>query len=244
MTNVLAHIELSPSGEPRSGAASLIAGAARLGTPIAVVATLPGQHADLEAQLGELGASHIYIAESDAVGAVLIGPELEALSAAAAALQPTAILIPKSIDGREIAARLAVRLGGGLLSDALDVRADGARVIASHSVFGGAYNVESSVDDGLAIVTLRQRAFEGHAPAVKATVTIAQVDVDASKFAAIDTAHELGGIITSRTQWRDQGRLRRPRPRIRGELRPDRKVGRCTGCGRGWRPGQPSTRDM
>ncbi len=42
MSNVLAFIEVSSKGEIRNTAAMLIAAAARLGTPVAVIAATPG----------------------------------------------------------------------------------------------------------------------------------------------------------------------------------------------------------
>ena len=158
MSNVLTLIELSGTGAIRNTAAALIAAAAKLGTPVAVVAAKPGAGAALAAELGTLGAAQVYVAESDQVGTLLVAPEVEALVAAHAALDPAAILLAHSVEGRDVAARLAVRIGGGLLVDAVDVRADAGRIVATHSVFGGAYTVEAAVEGGTPIVTVRPGA--------------------------------------------------------------------------------------
>src|ERR1700710_94994 len=100
MSNVLVLIELSSAGEVRSTAPELIAAAARLGTPIAVVAAKPGAGSDLAKKLGDLGAAQVYVGESDQVGTALIAPQLEALASAAAALDPTAIVVAGSNEGR------------------------------------------------------------------------------------------------------------------------------------------------
>ena len=56
MSNVLALIELTPAGALASGAASTLAAAAKVGTPIAVVVAKPGVAQAAAAELGALGA--------------------------------------------------------------------------------------------------------------------------------------------------------------------------------------------
>ena len=58
---------------------------------------------------------------------------------------PAAVLIASTAEGKEIAGRLAVRTGSGVLTDAVAVDAD---LVASQSVFGGSTVVRSSVTHG------------------------------------------------------------------------------------------------
>jgi electron transfer flavoprotein alpha subunit len=190
MSNVLAFIELSTEGEIRNTAAVLIEAAARLGTPVAVVAAAPGVAAGLIDELGALGAEQVFVAETDRAGSLLVTPQLEAVAAAVAALEPDGILFANSIESREVAARLAVRIRGGLVVDAIGLRSDDGRIVATHSVFGGSYTVESSVEDGPMIVTLRQSAVE-EPPAAKApTVSTVTIVVNEGSSAVIDEVHD------------------------------------------------------
>lgn len=202
MSNILALIELSSTGEIRGTAPSLIAAAARLGTPVAVAAVAQGGGAELVDALGALGAEQVYLAESDQVGKLLVGPQLEAMAAANAALEPAAILVTNSVEGRDVAARLAVRIRGGLAVDAVDLRSDAGKIIATHSIFGGAYTVESAVEGGPAIVTLRPGAIQERAAATTATVTTVQVTVDTGTSAVIDVITDAVGS-SSRPELRD-----------------------------------------
>ena len=186
MSNVIALIELTPAGEVSSSASGLLLAASQLGTPVAVVAAKPGAGAALAEKLGALGAAQVFAGESEQVGTALVAPQLEALSAAVAALSPTAVLVSNSIESRDVAARLAVRTGGALAVDAVGVRADGDKVVATHSVFGGSYTVESAVEGGLPIITVRQGAIDGAADAAAGTVTVEAVSVDAAKAGVID----------------------------------------------------------
>ncbi|WP_349903691.1 electron transfer flavoprotein subunit alpha/FixB family protein [Parafrigoribacterium humi] len=202
MSNILTLIELSGTGAIRNTAPALLAAAAKLGTPVAVVATRPGAGVPLAAELGELGAAQVYVAESDQVGSLLVAPEVEALASAAVALEPAAILLAHSVEGRDVAARLAVRIGGGLLVDAVDVRADADKIVATHSVFGGAYTVEAAVEGGTPVITVRSGAIQERAGSAAGTVTTAAIEADPGAAAVIDAVHD-AVVSSSRPELRD-----------------------------------------
>ena len=201
MPNILALIEVSNVGEIRSTAPSLLAAAARLGTAVAVVAATPGAGNALVDELGALGAAQVYIAESDHVDVLLVTPQLEALVAAHEALEPAGILIANTVEGRDVAARLAVRIHGGLVIDAVDLRSDVGKIVATHSVFGGAYTVESTVEGGPAIVTVRPGAIQERASAATPTTTTAPVTVDEGASAVIDLVID-AALTSSRPELR------------------------------------------
>jgi len=97
--------------------------------------------------------------------------DLAGRSAAAAAViadraraeEPSAIVIPHTLEGRELAGRLAARLGSPVLVDAVGLSTDGGRVVAEHSVFGGSFTTTASAEGDTAvptIVTVREAALE------------------------------------------------------------------------------------
>ncbi|MEV8182290.1 electron transfer flavoprotein subunit alpha/FixB family protein [Specibacter sp. NPDC078692] len=161
MANILTLIELTHAGAVAASAKGLLAAAASLGTPVAVVASDKELSPETTVQLGQAGAAVIHLGVSDQAASVLTGPAVEALEVAVAAYAPAAVLVSNSVDGREVAARLAVRVGGAMLNDVVSVRSDGDRIVAGHSIFGGAYDVESAVEGGLPIITVRQGAIDG-----------------------------------------------------------------------------------
>ncbi len=186
MSNTLVLIGTDSTGSARTSAAGLIAAAAGLGTPVAVAVVTPGAGLALAAQLGALGAAQVYLAETDATGSLLVGPQLEALAAASAALNPTAILVENSLEGRDVAGRIAVRLGAALFVDAVDVTAAGGAVTTTHSVFGGAYTVQSTTPGSIAVVTIRTGAIDARADATSPEVTRVPVSVPEATSATID----------------------------------------------------------
>ena len=61
---------------------------------------------------------------------------------------PAAVLIPSNADGKEIAARLAIKTGSGMITDAVDVRAGDDGIETTQSVFAGNYTVTATVTTG------------------------------------------------------------------------------------------------
>ena len=87
----------------------------------------------------------------------LITPFVDVLANLVESATPAAVLIPATADGKEIAGRLAARIGTGVLSDVVDVKADGTGV---HSIFGGAFTVEAKVTADVPVITVRPGAIE------------------------------------------------------------------------------------
>ncbi|MFQ4149682.1 electron transfer flavoprotein subunit alpha/FixB family protein [Arthrobacter sp. LAPM80] len=171
MKNVVTLIETTASGALSNTTAGLLGAAAKIGSPVAVVAVAPGRGAELVEQLGAWGAATVFLAESQSVGQLLVAPDLAALTAAAQALNPVAVVAANSVAGRDAAARFAARTGAGLLADIVDVRREGETIIGTHSVLGGDYTVEATVTAGVAVLTVRQGAIEDKAPAATPAVT-------------------------------------------------------------------------
>ena len=172
MSKIAVFIELTPAGEPTSSAGMLLSAASRLGTPVAVVAARPGAEAGLAATLGSMGATHVFVGISEMVGKALVSPQVAALSAAIASIAPTAVIASHSAEGREVAARVAARVGGALLVDVVDVGIGvGESPLVVHSVFGGSYVVNATVQGGLPVITVRSGAIDTRLEATVASVT-------------------------------------------------------------------------
>ena len=169
----------------------LLTAAARLGSPAAVVIGKPGTAESLAGELGALGAATVYAAESDEAAGFLVTPAVAGLAAAAAAADaPAASLLAATVEGREVAGRLAVRLESGLLADAVDVTAEDGVVVATQSVFGGAYTVRYRVAVGTPIISIRPGSIES-VPASAATpqVVPVQVSIDPAISAVVVADH-------------------------------------------------------
>ena len=136
-------VDVSPSGVLRSSAAELI-GAATAWHADGIAIAAPGSAERLGAELAGPRRRPRDDRRIRRAARGMVLPAVDALSAASAALSPEAVLIANSIQGRDAAARFAVRTGAALAADAVGVSRDEEGVVAHHSVYGGAYSVESA----------------------------------------------------------------------------------------------------
>ncbi|MCV7205833.1 electron transfer flavoprotein subunit alpha [Mycolicibacterium peregrinum] len=160
MAEVLVLAEHS-EGALKKVSAELITAARALGEPAAVVVGKPGTAAPLVDGLKAAGAAKIYVAESDDAESYLVTPVVDVLAGLAESAAPAGVIVAATADGKEIAARLAARIGSGLLVDVVEVR-EGA--VGVHSIFGGAFTVEAQVTSDTPVITVRPGAVEA-APA-------------------------------------------------------------------------------
>ena len=108
-------------GKVRKTTSELLTIARRLGEPSAVFVGT-GFDAAKET-LARFGAEKVYRVESPEVLEHLVVPQAELLAQLVASTSPAAVLVPSSPEGKEIAARLAVKTESGLITDAVDVQA-------------------------------------------------------------------------------------------------------------------------
>ena len=146
------HVE----GTVRKPTLELLTLARRLGEPSAVLVGAPTDTADSAIRtLGRHGAHKVYVAGAPGPDEYLVGPAVEALSAIAAEARPAAILAPATLEGTETAARVAVRLGSGLITNAVDVRPGDHGPVTEQSVFAAGYTVTARVTEGVPVITVK-----------------------------------------------------------------------------------------
>ena len=191
MSELLVLIDHS-GGQPRKISLQLLAAARSvaggLGAEVAAVWLGPGAQ-DAATTLGAHGAVRVHHWDSsDAKGFVTV-PQVEALQQLVGATSPAAVLFASSNHVKDVAARLAVRVGGGVITDATGLAVDGGALVATKEVFGGDVITTSSVVAGsLPIVGIAANAFPVE-EAGGAAATVAPFDVtlsDAARSAPVD----------------------------------------------------------
>ena len=122
-----------------------------------------GDGAACAAELGDHGVTTVH-ATGDLDGRM---KGVSVASAVAAAISdgsvaaPDAFLLGTTYDGRDVAARLSVKLDVSVLSNVVDLRLDGDRLVGVEPVFGGTLNVTSRFTDGGPDIWLvRPKSFE------------------------------------------------------------------------------------
>ena len=162
MAEVLVLAEHS-GGSVKKVTTELLTAARRLGTP-SVVWAGPGVE-EGRARLAEFGAAKVYVADSADFADYVVAPKAELLAQLAGSASPAAVLLAGSAEGKEVAGRLAVKTGAGVLTDAVDVTAGPDGVVTAHANFGGSVTAHATVRDGLAIITVRPNAVAPQAEA-------------------------------------------------------------------------------
>jgi electron transfer flavoprotein alpha subunit len=107
------------------------------------------------ARLAEFGAAKVYVAESKDFDDYLVAPKAELLAELVAQKSAAAVLVAATTEGREVAARLAVKTGSGILADVTGLADE---LVGEQSIFGGAITVQSKVTTGTPIIAVRPNA--------------------------------------------------------------------------------------
>ena len=163
MANVLAFAE-SRGGALRKVALETVTAARALadasggGEVHALLFGAPGiaTHA---ARLGAHGADVVVVVEHPLLGNY--DPESMAATAAerARSASPRAVLFGASAHGRDLAPRVAAKLGVGMLSDVITLEAQGDAIVAKHPVYAGKVIATVAVTGAPAVITLRPNSF-------------------------------------------------------------------------------------
>ena len=149
MPQSLVFVQLHENGDPAVSSLELLTLARRLGEPAAAIGGEPDER--VLARLGEFGARVVYAgpaADEPAAQANLLA---EAVRRGGAGC----VLIASSAEGKRVAARLAVRLDCGIVTDAVDVEPG---PVAVQSAFAGAWTVRSEGRRGPLVITVRPNA--------------------------------------------------------------------------------------
>jgi electron transfer flavoprotein alpha subunit len=152
MAEVLVFVD-HVDGAVRKPTLELLTLARRVGEPVALA--LGAGAAGTAGVLAEHGAVRVLTADAPEFGEYLVVPKVDALQAAVEAVSPVAVLVSSSAEGKEIAARLAVRIGSGIITDAVDLEAGEQGPVATQSVFAASFTTRSRVSKGVPVITVK-----------------------------------------------------------------------------------------
>lgn len=179
MGDVLVLVE-SAEGAVKKSTLELLTAARALGTPIAVWVG-PGCSDDAVATLAEYGAQTVAVFGDAKFVASPVAPKVDVLAHAMREHNASAVIVAATADGKEVAGRLAIRTGSGVLTDVVDVQADG---VCTQEIFGGGVIVHAKVSTGTPIIAMRPNSVEPVAQPVSATTVDADVELSATSAAA------------------------------------------------------------
>src|ERR1022692_3749035 len=162
-------------GKPAPVALELLTKARSLAGTVEAVAFAPDA-ADAATELGAHGATTLHAGTDPLWGELLLGgPAADALGGLIEEHKPDLVLFGMTYNSRDVAGRLAARLGVPVIANGLDV-SDGDAVSVHSSVFGGTLNVATRFEGRPpAIAIIRPKSFvaepSGGGPAAVTQVT-------------------------------------------------------------------------
>jgi electron transfer flavoprotein alpha subunit len=162
MAKVLVFID-NPGHTLKKASLELLTIARSLGEP--AVAFNGELHDDVAAALGEYGAQALYVPSAADLDDYLVGPKASYLAAAVQASGATVVLTENSAEGREIAARLGIKIGAGVITDVVAVDPDGT---AHKSVLAGSYMTTAKATTPVSVLTVKANSITPE-PAVTGT---------------------------------------------------------------------------
>lgn len=138
-------------GKPRAVALETVAAGRRIADAVGgKLSVLVAGHdaSDIAAAFASVsGVDRVLLADDSRLDPFTPGPWAGAVHSTAARLKPTALLIPSSITGRDYAARVAARLGTGLVADVTDLWIDEGHLVAQREVLGGRMRTAISFEE-------------------------------------------------------------------------------------------------
>ncbi|MEX2625969.1 MAG: electron transfer flavoprotein subunit alpha/FixB family protein [Ilumatobacteraceae bacterium] len=162
MTELLVLIDHA-DGAPKKLSLQMLSAASKsadeLGATVSAVWLGPGAGAAADV-LGGHGATRLYTWDSPDADGYVTSPQVEGLQAAVQASGAEAVFFSSTNHVKDIAARLAIRLGGGVITDITGLRVEAGRFVATKEVFGGDMITTSKVAEGhLQLLGISSNAF-------------------------------------------------------------------------------------
>ncbi|MGH8908830.1 MAG: electron transfer flavoprotein subunit alpha/FixB family protein [Egibacteraceae bacterium] len=124
-------------GAPRKVTNQILTAARVVGQGSVGAAVFGSGAAQAAAPLGAYGAQTAYVWNSGDIEAYATGPATAALCAAVEKSGARIVLYPADPFLTDVVARAAVRMEGGVITDAVDLALDGDRMVATKAIFGG-----------------------------------------------------------------------------------------------------------
>lgn len=183
MAGILALGELA-DGELQSITGELLAVGRRLdetlgeGVGVALLGADPGGEANAAIALG---ADRVYVVRSPVLNEPQIDAYIAAFEKVCRQVEPSVVLVGRTPLGRDIAPRLAFRLGVGMAQDCVEVDIDSAtrRVTATRPVYGGSALAKVTFPEAdPQVIVLRGKVYEPLQPDTSRNGEVVEIDAE------------------------------------------------------------------
>ncbi len=160
MTDILVLVE-HDEGTPKKVSNQILTAAKTVGDGDVIAAIFGAGAAGAADKVGEFGASKALVWEASEATDYATEPKVAALQAAIEASGATVVLYAADPFVTDVVARTAIRVGGGVVADAIDLELAGDRMVATKAIFGGDMNSKCQVEgDRVQFIGVKANSFQ------------------------------------------------------------------------------------
>jgi electron transfer flavoprotein alpha subunit len=147
----------------------------------------------LAAELGHYGADTVHVFDDAALGAYATEPYARALAQVVERGKAAALLVPFTAQGKDLAPRVAAKLGAGLVSDVNGLAVKDGQLEARRAMYSGKVRATVRWERGPWLATLRPNVFPLAAPDASRSAKVEKGTVDTSARARVTATHAAEG---------------------------------------------------
>ena len=183
MPGTLIYAEVQ-KGEIKKGAFEITSKAKEFGGEVSVCIIGKGAEA-LAPQLAKYGADKIYVVDGPEFENYIPESFVQAFAQVAQKVQPSVVLASASAQGKDLMPAVAARLKVGAVSDCVEIKKEGDKVIAKRPIYAGKAYVMIEALGNPQVISVRPNALGIKEVAGAGAVEKVTVSLDASKIKAV-----------------------------------------------------------
>jgi electron transfer flavoprotein alpha subunit len=149
----------------------------------------------LAAELGKFGVDKVFVGDNAALEPYVTEAHAEVVAKILKDNDAAIALFGASVQGKDLSARVAAKLAGGLATDCTDVKIDGGNLVAVRPMYAGKCFGEVAFNTTPAMASLRPNVFAAVENAKAAAVTKVDVAVDAQKSKVLEVQKDTSGKV-------------------------------------------------
>ena len=149
----------------------------------------------LAAELGKFGVDKVFVGDNAALEPYVTEAHAQVVAKILKDNDAAIAFFGASVQGKDLSARVAAKLAGGLATDCTDVKLDGGKLVAVRPMYAGKCFGEVAFNTTPAMASLRPNVFPAVENAKAAAVTKVDVAVDAQKSKILEVQKDTSGKV-------------------------------------------------
>jgi electron transfer flavoprotein alpha subunit len=149
----------------------------------------------LAAELGKFGVDKVFVGDNAALEPYVTEAHAQVVAKILKDNDASIALFGASVQGKDLSARVAAKLAGGLATDCTDVKIDGGKLVAIRPMYAGKCFGEVVFNTTPGMASLRPNVFPAVENAKAGAVTKVDVAIDAVKSKILEVQKDTSGKV-------------------------------------------------